>query len=539
MVKALNSAVPPGLFNLALAVGKRGNGKTTDTDRLYTEQGVGPGEGTSPTPFHLLSSGYQGGLNLPPGTPHYKEQGTSQGLQKPTKSLDFHSVYRIDLNYEGSDYNNYHDSDTRQPISKGQDKGKPAKTPNVYLAKASDRERVRNPSKNLASLWDTSYKLLPGVLSKDLMICRGKRCRWAKCDKAIRLDCPAWVWATATTRGTVVVTEAVLHQQGSATDTRAEYSDFLHELGKRSTYVSFGREAEQCGRWALVKQCVNGHKVAKTLVCGREWCPKCGKKGSEAHNRRLARLIDRVYAMPTVGYLTFQIPLALRDKFEDIGMLSQASCYLKRLLKREGYSRGVMRWHYYGETKDRYHPHLNVLVQTEGYIGKSQLMRIRHAWSRWLKNNCQADRYYLAPVHYRYTDNEGRLWHWLKYITRATFTELTDDNRHIASDLFQFHNTNWFGDFPDSDKVIGRERFDAWAKGLPGGGKQGILDIEAWHRYETSLCPVCGEATLDIEGVIQFSKLVVITDYGGGLYQVNELPSYADTEAIMGIGCHL
>ncbi|GAJ15788.1 unnamed protein product, partial [marine sediment metagenome] len=205
----------------------------------------------------------------------------------------------------------------------------------------------------------------------------------------------------------------------------------------------------------------------KRLVCGREWCPICGKDDSEHHKRRIARLVDRVFSMDSVGYFVFEVPLAQRGYFEDVGMLRAASLYLGKMLKREGFSKAVRRWHFYGKAKvteakklklDKYHPHLNVLCDVTGrwadwdscsdvgtgYIELELIKRIRGLWSAWLRENTD-NVYRVAPVHYEFSDEPGQIWHWVRYITRSTFKALTDSNRHIASDLFQFNNVSWWG----------------------------------------------------------------------------------------------
>ncbi|MBA7534263.1 hypothetical protein ES705_26509 [subsurface metagenome] len=389
-------------------------------------------------------------------------------------------------------------------------------------------------------------------------LCRGKVCRWAKCQKSIRFKCPAYLWAIAEferlqlagsisdTFGRVKSDTKVAPPKDTRYDERAEYRDFLRELGRGSRYVGFGKEADNCGRWGMLKECEQGHKILKRLVCGREWCPVCGQDDSEHHHRRISRLIDRVFSMDSVGYFVFEVPLAQRGYFEDVGMLRAASFYLSKMLKREGFSKAVRRWHFYGKARvkeakklnlDKYHPHLNVLCDVSGgwadwdscsevgtgFVDKELIRRLRRLWSEWLRDNTDG-MYRVAPVYYAFSDDVSKIWHWARYITRSTFKVLTDSNRHIASDLYQFSNTSWWGVFSDDDKARGRARFEAWLETLPEGKRHNAVDVAAHDAYETGLCPVCGAATKLVDGVVKCDNYDVITDYGGGLYYVHSPP---------------
>lgn len=377
-------------------------------------------------------------------------------------------------------------------------------------------------------------------------LCQGKVCRWAKCQKSIRFQCPAYLWVIAEYERLQLAGRVCGAQKSLVTtkdahyDERAEYREWLRELGRGSRYVSFGKEADNCGRWGMLKECEQGHKIIKRLVCGREWCPVCGQDDSEHHKRRIARLIDRVFSMDSVGYFVFEVPLAWRGYFEDVGMLRAASLYLSRMLGREGFPKAVRRWHYFGKpvfiTGDndfigedkklelgKYHPHLNCLC-LGGHIGKKKLRRIRRLWSNWLKVNCGQKWRRTAPVWYHYARSAGKKWHWVRYITRPTFKALTDGNRHIAADLFSFNNTSWWGVFSDADRARGRARFEAWLETLPERKKEAAVDVAAHDAYESGLCPVCGAETALVEGVVKVADYDIVIDYGGGLYHVHSPP---------------
>ncbi|MBA7626882.1 hypothetical protein ES703_34340 [subsurface metagenome] len=237
--------------------------------------------------------------------------------------------------------------------------------------------------------------------------------------------------------------------------------------------------------------------------------------------------------MDTVGYGVFEVPLVARKDFESVDRLRKARRYIHRLLIREFKSRGVSRWHFYGDGKiaeftselqfEHYHPHLNVLID-HGFIGKKQLKRIRRLWSQWVYRQCGKRYYKTAPVYYRYNKAPGKRWHLIRYITRSTFKELNEANRHIAHDLFGFNNTSWFGTFNASDKAKGRERFEAWVTRLPQSSKRSVVEVAAQEAFTNGLCPICGAVTKLVMGVQRCDDLEFLRDFGGGLYEVRAPP---------------
>ncbi|GAI73676.1 unnamed protein product, partial [marine sediment metagenome] len=54
--------------------------------------------------------------------------------------------------------------------------------------------------------------------------------------------------------------------------------------------------------WFIAGECENGHRFAKELVCGKEWCSVCGEDGSTAHMRRFARWLPKAQQLEVMGY---------------------------------------------------------------------------------------------------------------------------------------------------------------------------------------------------------------------------------------------
>ncbi|MBA7589711.1 hypothetical protein ES708_31800 [subsurface metagenome] len=174
----------------------------------------------------------------------------------------------------------------------------------------------------------------------------------------------------------------------------------------------------------------------------KEWCPVCNGKWEKGmamkpgHARRFAGWYPKAQTMDGVGYWTFTIPPKLRYKYrtkEELGELGKA---VVKMLKRHGYSRGLRRWHWFGDRSPAWHPHLNCLVDG-GSISKAELRSIRREYSELLGVK-------LAIAQYHYFDTPGEKVHKLKYITRATFLDVRWD-MPMAKELKGFRNTWCWG----------------------------------------------------------------------------------------------
>lgn len=332
-------------------------------------------------------------------------------------------------------------------------------------------------------------------------------------------------------------------------DTKSELREFYSDMRRRKTYAGFGDEALMCGSRGQLCECEQGHLTLKRVYDAREWCPRCGKDGSDAHKRRTMRMVDRVYSLDTVGYMVLEVNKTLRSYFEDAYMLRKLRSYARELLKRElkGFT-GVSRWHYYGDKRVEvddagkvvkivegdtsctdYKPHLNIL-HNYGFVRKKTLKRIRLLWSKRQFELCDKRYYKVSTVYNKYSRSEGKLWHWLRYINRATFTTLNDGNKHIARGLFKFNNCSWLGKFSTEAKERGRARFEAWRATLPDKEPVYGFDIEAHERFDNGFCAVCGALTHG-EGIVKVDDYEILVDYGGGLYLVVDIWEQARIEA--------
>ena len=227
--------------------------------------------------------------------------------------------------------------------------------------------------------------------------------------------------------------------------------------------------------------CEDGHSFAKELVCNKEWCSICGDDGSIAHNRRFARWLPKVMQIDSMGYFVFTIPQELREKYRTKKALGKLGHQVQELLKGFDYSRGLRRWHWFGDKSTRWHPHLNVIVDGH-YINERKLDAIKRDYASLLG-------VLLADINYHYRRSPGKMVHTLKYVARASFRDYELD-MEMALELRGFRNM----------VVWGRGQWDnepAWSladlKGKARAAVEG-LDIPSIESLVAGVCPVCGKA---------------------------------------------
>jgi len=254
-------------------------------------------------------------------------------------------------------------------------------------------------------------------------------------------------------------------------------SNYLEYVAKVSTPEnhenladdSYPLESRQClcGAWAIMGECEHGHKFAKALDCGREWCRICKET---SHRRRFARWLSKAFKIEEMGQFVITAEPGKRArKKEDFKQIGKV---VKQVLIAMGFERGLRRWHWFGESLRRitnlWNPHLNILIES-GYLDPDFLDLIKEQIREAIgvKN---------AEIHYNYTDEVGRKIHMLKYITRPTFLKRWWD-LDMADELYNFRNCVSWGRWEDEDK---------W--GLPDHEK--IYGYVA--KIEMGVCPCCG-----------------------------------------------
>lgn len=211
--------------------------------------------------------------------------------------------------------------------------------------------------------------------------------------------------------------------------------------------------------------CRSGHQFIKNVVCGKEYCPDCGRDGSPIHSTRIKRWTPKQRQLERFGYMVITIPEGLREIFKLPAALADFRRDVKNKLKKMGFSRGLMRWHFFGDCPEcygagcrrcaktgagtKYNPHLNIILEA-GYINPETLEEIKKYLQRYFHRHFRrlitrtgiVD--LTANVHYQYVKEETKQIHAIKYVTRSTFKLF---NKKLAESLKGFMTTTTFGKF--------------------------------------------------------------------------------------------
>jgi hypothetical protein len=236
---------------------------------------------------------------------------------------------------------------------------------------------------------------------------------------------------------------------------------------------------QECPGYVIPGSCDNGHRVMMEVYCRHEWCPVCGKKWSPAHQRRFARWLPKAYQIRGMGYFVFTIPEELRSNYKTKQALNEFGHNIQKMLKEQGYSRGLRRWHFFGDRSTKYNPHLNVLVESE-YLEPDKLATVKMIYATLLGVD-------MADVSYEYATEPGNKVHILKYVTRATFTDWRWD-RDLALELREFRNqVAWGRGLWNKEPVWSLDDMQGDNESeMPG------LDVKAVEALESGNCHKCG-----------------------------------------------
>lgn len=203
-------------------------------------------------------------------------------------------------------------------------------------------------------------------------------------------------------------------------------------------------------------------------------------------------------SLDVAGYLVVTVPAELRRAFMDRKMLTNFKEYWKRKIKRDlgettkGENKnicGIIRYHWAGDDNKTFKPHLNILINY-AFIDPEVLERWRHELQYWFKRECKikGNKIPAANIYYQYTRVKGKIYHRLKYITRATLHnfESAELKNFFNIKMKNFKNTTTFGKFE----------------------KRAPLENEAQKLYVNNICPHTNEPitwnlfTTDIRNVV-------------------------------------
>jgi hypothetical protein len=300
-----------------------------------------------------------------------------------------------------------------------------------------------------------------------------------------------------------------------------------------------------CSTGYISGACKGGHKFAAPYLCGKDYCKECGKDGSPIHQRRVARWMNLIDQFNSLGYLVFTFPKEVRFLFLDKAQLTDFRYQLKRKLLRDGFKKGLMRWHWFGDCQScngygcwlcndtgsskEFHPHLNIFIDKK-YI--PNLEEFLSGYKRWVKlyiNRLldeeikkrilliekygsiveKADIAWLEldklreikqiftekdlVINYSFTKEKGMMINKLKYVTRSTFRIY---NKDVKNTLHNYRNSVRWG-FTREKSCLTPIYCDICEK-------KGIKHQIHWHK------------------LTQYTKPLILKHYENGIYRISE-----------------
>lgn len=276
-----------------------------------------------------------------------------------------------------------------------------------------------------------------------------------------------------------------------------------------------------CSMGFVKGECEGGHHFAKLLLCGKEWCPDCGADGSAVHKRRISRWWGKVMSMEQMGYLVLTVPPQIRESFKNQVVLSAFRTYVKRYLQRQGYERGLVRYHWAGDDGKIWHPHLNILLEG-GFMSPKEMRALKRDLGRYFKKMFPQSLKGKTPkinAWYSYANPKAEGFerhkiHKLKYILRSTLTKIdvvrNAKDKELAKVLKGFRTTSTWGKWP-KDKENTSELAALESGKCPHkecckplkweGGRDNIVKINDPKWSKTILKPIDG-GYYEIMGVL-------------------------------------
>jgi hypothetical protein len=153
----------------------------------------------------------------------------------------------------------------------------------------------------------------------------------------------------------------------------------------------------------------------------------------------VARWLPKLRQLRSLGYLVVTFPLRIRGSLRTKLDLRDMAHAVTKAIRGCGFSRGLRRWHWFGDESTTYNPHLNYLLDS-GRLPKHQLSSLKRAINDAVGTEC--------VIHYQYTTVPAKMMHLIRYVTRATFRDLSWDYE-LGDILYNLRNCASFGKWND------------------------------------------------------------------------------------------
>lgn len=188
-----------------------------------------------------------------------------------------------------------------------------------------------------------------------------------------------------------------------------------------------------CGVWWIKGRSDDGSEYAKKVDCGREACPVCAER---TKMRRVSRVFEKAQKIKSMVYLNITYPPDLQPRTKKAVKADRKALF--DALEMWGIKRSFGRSHWFGDPPldgsfPRQHTHHGVFFEG-GWL---------RPWE--LKSFLNTIRYMMrlpddGVINYRYSEETGKKFHWLKYVFRNTFLNPEWD-LELAEELINFKNS--------------------------------------------------------------------------------------------------
>lgn len=289
-----------------------------------------------------------------------------------------------------------------------------------------------------------------------------------------------------------------------------------------NNYDKKALQVHSCGLKVVALQCPTGHQKRVRITCHKDYCPRCGQKGSLAHKRRYLRAMDRLIWAPVLGYMIFTLPQEVSESRPDKIQLSKIEKEAGRIVQDNFNAPGCMaRTHFIGEKTGQLHIHVNVLfpiteTNGKGEVPKETLGNIRQHWTTFVNTTFSVNSS-TTNVFYRFATTPVKMRHKIKYVTRPIvvaekFLSLSSEEKKWYLSLTGWHNTRWYGQLSNNK----------YKEFLCSRG----IDIRAHQEADITLaknCPACG-------GQFKFKEILDVSDIPSNQFRRVDKDTWVDLE---------
>jgi len=261
-------------------------------------------------------------------------------------------------------------------------------------------------------------------------------------------------------------------------------------------YEKLALSIRNCGSQSVSMGCEkNYHEYYTRLFCHSILCPRCGKKGSKAHRRRVSRTYEKLNWCECLGNVVLTLPPALKGillaEFFKLG-----GNFVMEYFNVEGC---IGFFHPLGEKLLSIHPHIQFLFyvpEEKKFVAKEKLRKFSSAWADLLRSaHPELDVPDVVQVSYNYRDTPGKISHTISYSGRkafirpSEFLDIPDDMKHYLARRRGKRLARGFGCL--GDRNIKEFLSTMFRLNRSSFRDKKLMDIS--YMLYNKVCPCCGD----------------------------------------------